>query len=179
MRNCGYDFGAGMQPIFRLRRTIDISMVALRRSLTLLVLFAAGCTKTVYVPVEKTTTVVKTERDTIVEVRLEKEVVHTKTRDTVVTAETKYAEAVARWAGGEDERLSLDLWNKDVKVPVETKVVEVVIRDSVPYPVEVPVKVRERYVPWYYKIAWWAALACVALSLFGVTLLDIRGLFER
>lgn len=156
-----------------------MSAVVLHRSLMLLVLFAAGCTKTVYVPVEKTTTVVKTERDTIVEVRLEKEVVHTKTRDTVVTAETKYAEAVARWAGGEDERLSLDLWNKDVKVPVETKVVEVVIRDSVPYPVEVPVKVRERYVPWYYKLAWWAALACVALSLFGVTLLDIRKLLGR
>lgn len=66
-----------------------------------------------------------------------------------------------------------------MKVPVETKVVEVVIRDSVPYPVEVPVKVRERYVPWYYKIAWWAALACVALSLFGVTLLDIRKLLGR
>ena len=91
-----------MQPIFRLRRTAERSAVVLHRSLMLLVLFAAGCTKTVYVPVEKTTTVVKTERDTIVEVRLEKEVVHTKTRDTVVTAETRYAEAVARWAGGED-----------------------------------------------------------------------------
>lgn len=61
-----------MQPIFRLRKTADISAVVLHRSLMLLVLFAAGCTKTVYVPVEKTTTVVKTERDTIVEVRLEK-----------------------------------------------------------------------------------------------------------
>lgn len=61
-----------MQPIFRLRKTTDISAVVLHRSLMLLVLFAAGCTKTVYVPVEKTTTVVKTERDTIVEVRLEK-----------------------------------------------------------------------------------------------------------
>lgn len=61
-----------MQPIFRLRKTTDISGVVLHRSLMLLVLFAAGCTKTVYVPVEKTTTVVKTERDTIVEVRLEK-----------------------------------------------------------------------------------------------------------
>lgn len=122
------------------------------RLILALFLCLTSCTKTVYVPVERTRTVTVTERDTVVNVKLEKEVIRVKTRDTIAHAETRYAFASARWSA-EREQLALNLENKQVSIPVETKYIEVVQKDSIPYPVEVPVPVR--YVAWYDKVLHW------------------------
>lgn len=122
------------------------------RLILALFLCLTSCTKTVYVPVERTRTVTVTERDTVVDVRLEKEVIRVKTRDTIAHAETRYAFASARWSA-EREQLALNLENKQVSIPVETKYIETVKVDSIPFPVEVPVPVR--YVAWYDKVLHW------------------------
>lgn len=139
------------------------------RLILALFLCLTSCTKTVYVPVERTRTVTVTERDTIVDVRLEKEVVRAVTRDTIAHAATRYAIASARWSG-EREQLALVLENKQVSIPVETKYIEVVQKDSIPYPVEVPVPVR--YVAWYDKVLHWLAGA------FGIYII-LRLLLKR
>lgn len=99
-----------------------------------------GCTVTRYIPsppIVETHTVEKIIKDTVIEVRLEKDstaaVVHI---DSVSVLETKYAESRAEIIDG---RLYHDLKNKDIPIEVETEYVETTIRDTikVPYPVEV------------------------------------------
>lgn len=117
-----------------------------------LILLGHGCTKKVYVPVEKTTTVTVTKRDTIVSVRLDKEIVRvTSTKDTAAYAETKYAEAKALWCG-DSETLSLYLRNKTSDIPVKVEYVEVNRIDSVPVPYPVEKVVELQYVAWYDKV---------------------------
>lgn len=139
------------------------------RLILALFLCLTSCTKTVYVPVERTRTVTVTERDTVVDVRLEKEVIRVKTRDTIAHAETRYAFASARWSA-EREQLALNLKNKQVSIPVETKYIETVKVDSIPFPVEVPVPVR--YVAWYDKVLHWLA------GVFGIYVI-LRLLLKR
>lgn len=141
----------------------------------LLVLCSFACTKTVYVPVETVRTVTKTERDTVVQVKIERESVFVRTRDTIARAETSIAEAEARVSGGQ---LALDLRNKDTTVAAETKVVVINTVDSIPYVVPTPVEVKVRYVAWYDKLIRWAGLAILVLSAFGVTIFDIRKMFK-
>lgn len=137
-------------------------------------LFVA-CTKTVYVPVERVRTVTNTERDTIIKIKPVKEMVYVVTRDTIARARTSYAEAEASLTSGQ---LALNLQNLDVEIPVETKILETFIRDSVPYPVEVTKYEKVRYVPWYDKVIRWLALACIILNVFGINLFDIRKIFR-
>lgn len=140
----------------------------IRVAIIALFLCLTSCTKTVYVPVEHTKTVTVTERDTVVDVKLEKEVVRVKTRDTIAHAQTRYAIAQARWSG-EHEQLALNLENKQVSIPVETKYVERFVTDSIPYPVEVPVPVR--YVAWYDKVLHWV---CGAFGIYIVLRLLLK-----
>lgn len=141
----------------------------------LLVLCSFACTKTVYVPVETVRTVTKTERDTVVQVKIKRESVFVRTRDTIARAETSVAEAEARVSGGQ---LALDLRNKDTTIAAETKVVVINTVDSIPYAVPTPIEVKVRYVPWYDKVIRWAGLAVLVLSAFGITIFDIRKLFK-
>lgn len=141
----------------------------------LLVLCSFACTKTVYVPVETVRTVTKTERDTVVQVKIERESVFVITRDTIARAETSVAEAEARVSGGQ---LALDLRNKDAPVDVKTKIEIIHTIDSIPYVVPTPIEVKVRYVAWYDKVIRWAGLAVLVLSAFGITLFDIRKLFK-
>lgn len=136
-----------------------------------------ACARRVYVPVEHVTTITKTEHDTVIQVRIEKETVSVATRDTIALAETKYAEAVAVWSG-QQAQLALTLQNKDVKIPVETKYIEIIRRDSVPYPVEVPVVEKVKFTPWYDKILRWVALAVIVAGAFGFNVFDLKRLFR-
>lgn len=137
-------------------------------------LFVA-CTKTVYVPVDRVRTVTNTERDTIIKIKPVKEMVYVVTRDTIARARTSYAEAEASLTSGQ---LALNLQNLDVEIPVETKILETFIRDSVPYPVEVTKYEKIRYVPWYDKVIRWLALACIILNAIGFNIFDIRKIFR-
>lgn len=141
----------------------------------LLVLCSFACTKTVYVPVETVRTVIKTERDTVVQVKIKRESVFVRTRDTIARAETSVAEAEARVSGGQ---LALDLRNKDTTIAAETKVVIINTVDSIPYAVPTPFEVKVRYVAWYDKVIRWAGLVVLVLSVFGITIFDIRKLFK-
>lgn len=141
----------------------------------LLALCSFACTKTVYVPVETVRTVTKTERDTVVQVKIERESVFVRTRDTIARAETSIAEAEARVSGGQ---LALDLRNKDTTIAAETKVVVINTVDSIPYVVPTPIEVKVRHVAWYDKMIRWTGLAVLVLSAFGITLFDIRKLFK-
>lgn len=141
----------------------------------LLVLCSFACTKTVYVPVETVRTVTKTERDTVVQVKIERESVFVRTRDTIARAETSVAEAEARVSDG---KLALDLRNKDDPVDVKTKVEIIHTIDSIPYVVPTPIEAKIRHVAWYDKVIRWAGLAILVLSAFGVTIFDIRKLFK-
>lgn len=134
-----------------------------------------ACTKTIYVPVERVRTVTNTERDTIIKIKPVKEMVYVVTRDTIARAKTSYAEAEASLTSGQ---LALNLQNLDVEIPVETKVLETFIRDSVPYPVEVTKYEKIRYVPWYDKVIRWLALACIILNAIGFKVFDIRKIFR-
>lgn len=134
-----------------------------------------ACTKTIYVPVERVRTVTNTERDTIIKIKPVKEMVYVVTRDTIARAKTSYAEAEASLTSGQ---LALNLQNLDVEIPVETKVLETFIRDSVPYPVEVTKYEKIRYVPWYDKVIRWLALACIILNAIGFKIFDIRKIFR-
>lgn len=141
----------------------------------LLVLCSFACTKTVYVPVETVRTVTKTERDTVVQVKIKRESVFVRTRDTIARAETSTAEAEARVSAG---LLALDLRNKDTTIAAETKVVVINTVDSIPYVVPTPIEVKVRYVSWYDKVIRWAGIAVLVLSAFGITIFDIRKLFK-
>ena len=139
----------------------------------LITFFIVACTKTVYVPVERVRTVTNTERDTIIKIKPVKEMVYVVTRDTIARARTSYAEAEAT-----SGQLALNLQNLDVEIPVETKILETFIRDSVPYPVEVTKYEKIRYVPWYDKVIRWLALACIILNAIGFNIFDIRKIFR-
>lgn len=148
----------------------------MKAAIAILITFLlVACTKTVYVPVERVRTVTNTERDTIIKIKPVKEMVYVVTRDTIARAKTSYAEAEASLTSGQ---LALNLQNLDVEIPVETKVLETFIRDSVPYPVEVTKYEEVRYVPWYDKVIRWVALACIILNAFGINLFNIRKIFR-
>ena len=140
------------------------------------VLVLASCTKTVYVPIETVHTVVKKERDTVVKIRPPDEAQMVATADTVAIAETSLARARAKVSSG---LLTLDIRNKRDSIPVQTKVISIYKTDSVAYPVEVPVEIKVRSVTWYDKVIRWICVGAIGLSLFGITIFDIRKLWVK
>lgn len=148
----------------------------MRSFLFICVLVLASCTKTVYVPVETVRTVVKETRDTIIKIRPPNETQTVSTADTVAVAETSLARARAEVSKG---LLTLDIRNKRDSIPVQTKVITVYKTDSVAYPVEVPVEIKVRSVTWYDKVIRWICVGVIGLSLFGITIFDIRKLWVK
>lgn len=128
----------------------DTAARDIRRLLNVIVcvLLLAACAPTAPVQLVQTHTVVERVVDTVVQVKVEREVVIVETPDTCAVAETKYAEATARVEKG---RLNLHLRNKDTEIPTKIQYITKEIRDSIPYPVEVEKEVR--YVAWYDKAA--------------------------
>jgi len=111
------------------------------------VLFS-GCSKRVYVPVERTTTVYETLRDTLVEVEL-KEVHDTVTIETLGGDTLSYLhnDLAYSFASIEDGKLGHSLGIRpETKLlfPMQMKFIHIV--DSIPYPVTVEVE---------KKLTWW------------------------
>lgn len=142
---CSGDFDPRNNPDDR--RKLIIGIVAAVVFLLLFVCFS-GCSRKVYVPVERTTTVTEFLRDTVVEVRL-KEVHDTVTieaegRDTTSYLENGTHFSHATWKDG---KLGHSLGTlPDASIKDSMKVKHIIIRDSIPYPVQVEVE---------KKLTWW------------------------
>lgn len=102
----------------------------------------SSCTRKVYVPVEKHTTVTETMVDTLVEIRLEE--IHdtvriqTEGRDTVSYLANKYAYSFASVVDGVLGHSIGTIPGAIIKDTVKVKYIH--ITDSIPYPVEVEKK---------------------------------------
>lgn len=123
----------------------------------------AGCAKTIYVPVESKITVKETLRDTVIDVRLEREYVKQIIPDTTSIVETKYARATAVWHGN-SATLEHSIENKTDSIPVRIKYVdrEVEVEKPAPYPVEVKVPVDKPVrmpLRWYERILQYLGIA--------------------
>lgn len=142
---CSGDFDPRNNPDDRRKLIIGIALAAV---FALLFVLCSGCTRRVYVPVERTTTVTEILRDTIVEVEL-KQVHDTVTiealgRDTASYLENGTHFSRATWKDG---KLGHSLGTlPDASVKDTLKVKYVIVRDSIPYPV--PVEVEK-------KLTWW------------------------
>lgn len=135
-----------------------------------IVLMIAACSRKIYIPVEKTVTVTETVRDTVVQVRIEKEYVKNITPDTTSTVETKYARSTATYHG-ESGLLEHDIENKQDSIPVKVvyKDKEVIKEIPAPYPVEVEKKVEvpaRMPLRWWEKIFFYAGIATVGGGVF-------------
>lgn len=129
------------------RRRLIAGIVLVVAFLLLFVLFS-GCTRRVYVPVERTTTVTEIVKDTVVEVILEvrKDTVTVEAagRDTTSYLENGTHFSRATWKEGKLGHSLGTLPGASVRDTVPVKMV--IIRDSIPYPVEVEVE---------KKLSWW------------------------
>ncbi len=129
------------------RRRLIAGIVLVVAFLLLFVLFS-GCTRSVYVPVERTTTVTEIVKDTVVEVILEvrKDTVTVEAagRDTTSYLDNGTHFSRATWKDGKLGHSLGTLPGASVKDTVPVKMV--IIRDSIPYPVEVEVE---------KKLSWW------------------------
>ena len=114
----------------------------------LLFVLCSGCTRRVYVPVDRTTTVTEILRDTVVELKL-KQVHDTATIETLGRDTASYLENGTHFsrATWKDGKLGHSLGTlPDASVKDTLKVKYVIIRDSIPYPV--PMEVEK-------KLSWW------------------------
>lgn len=151
--NCIADGGEVCSGDFDPRNNTDdrrklILGIALAVVFVLLFVLFSGCTRRVYVPVERTTTVTEILRDTIVKVEL-KQVHDTVTiealgRDTASYLENGTHFSHVTWKDG---KLGHSLGTlPDASVKDTLKVKYIIVRDSIPYPV--PVEVEK-------KLTWW------------------------
>lgn len=142
---CSGDFDPRNNPDDR--RKLVIGIVITLVFLLLFVLFS-GCTRRVYVPVERTTTVTEILRDTVVTLRL-KQVHDTVTIESLGRDTTSYLENGTHFsrATWKDGKLGHSLGTlPDASVKDTLKVKYVIVRDSIPYPV--PIEVEK-------KLTWW------------------------
>ena len=132
------------------RRKLILILLGVVAFVLMFVLFS-GCSKRVYVPVERTTTVYETLRDTLVEVEL-KEVRDTVTIETVGGDTLSYlhndlAYSFASIEGGKlGHSLGIRPGTK-LLFPMQMKFIHIV--DSIPYPVTVEV---EKKLTWWQRI---------------------------
>lgn len=151
-------------------RLIILGMIAL----VLMFVCFSGCSRRVYVPVERTTTVTEVVVDTLIEVEL-KEVhdtvtIHTRGRDTLSYLSNGIGYSFASIENGV---LGHSLGTvPGAKVNDSIKVRHIVIRDSIPYPVTVEV---EKKLTWWqnFKIEYGGfamGLATTLLLMFGLSL---------
>jgi len=139
----------------------------MRTIIVVLLLALLSCTKTVYVPkpVERKIETTVTYVDTVVLTEIERETVQTFVPiDTTANAETKYARASAKVRDG---TLSLSIENKsDAKIPTNSIYIIKEVRDSIPYPVDVPIPVEVVTHPWWMKIL--SLIGVIALAFLSV-----------
>lgn len=128
------------------------------------------CTKTIYVPVERKTVETIEKHDTIIQTRIEKEVVEVLAADTVAHAETTLAKAEATWR---QNKLRLRVENKDTVIPIRTDVVYKTKICSIPQPYKVEVIKKVAVTKWYDKI-FRTIGSGVILVLLGLILLKVR-----
>lgn len=129
------------------RRKLLLILLGVIAFVLMFVMFS-GCSKRVYVPVERTTTVYETLRDTLVEVKL-KEVRDTVTIETVGGDTLSYLhnDLAYSFASIEDGKLGHSLGIRPgtkLLFPMQMKFIHIV--DSIPYPVTVEVE---------KKLTWW------------------------
>ena len=142
---CSGDFDPRNNPDDRRKLILGIALAVV---FVLLFVLCSGCTRRVYVPVERTTTVTEILRDTIVELEL-KQVHDTVTiealgRDTASYLENGTHFSRATWKDG---KLGHSLGTlPDAKLKDTLKVKHVIIRDSIPYPV--PVEIEQKLTFW-------------------------------
>ena len=142
---CSGDFDPRNNPDDRRKLIIGIALAVV---FVLLFVLCSGCTRRVYVPVERTTTVTEILRDTIVELEL-KQVRDTVTVEMAGEDTTSYLQnglcySYASIRGG---KLGHSLGTlPDAKLKDTLKVKHVIIRDSIPYPV--PVEVEQKLTFW-------------------------------
>ena len=142
---CSGDFDPRNNPDDR--RKLIYGIVAAVVFVLLFVLFS-GCTRRVYVPVERTTTVTEILRDTVVELKLKQ--VHdtvtiaTEGRDTASYLKNGTHFSHVTWKDGKLGHSLGTLPDASVKDSMQVK--HIIIRDSIPYPV--PVEVEK-------KLTWW------------------------
>ena len=145
------------------------------RKLLLLALLLVGCKATEVVYVPKVHTVETIVRDTIVEVRIPEHYSEVVTLDTVSELSNPFAFSRAVVSQG---RLTHTLGTRG-SVTEKVKVVETVIRDTIPYPVEVEV-IREVDKPlrgWQVSLMWVGGIA-IAIGV-GVILVRLSGIALR
>lgn len=143
--------------------------------LSFICLFIVGCkSKIQYVPIERIhrEIVRDTIRDTIVQIKLVPYFTENKTKDNKSFLENKYAFSNAFWDG---ELLHHSLGIKDIDIPVKIQYIDRMVTtiDSIPYPVEVPIKGDTIYkMKWYEEIFFYigllAVLICGVYSAFRV-----------
>lgn len=142
---CSGDFDPRNNPDDRRKLIVGIAVAIV---FVLLFVCFSGCTRRVYVPVERTTTVTEFLRDTVVEVRL-KEVHDTVTIEALGKDTTSYLETGTHFshATWKDGKLGHSLGTlPDASIKDTMKVKHIIIRDSIPYPVQVEVE---------KKLTWW------------------------
>ena len=142
---CSGDFDPRNNPDDRRKLIIGIVLAVV---FVLLFVLCSGCTRRVYVPVERTTTVTEILRDTVVELKL-KQVHDTVTIEALGCDTASYLEDGTHFsrASWKDGKLGHSLGTlPDASVKDTLKVKYVIVRDSIPYPV--PVEVEK-------KLTWW------------------------
>ena len=142
---CSGDFDPRNNPDDRRKLILGIVLAAI---FVLLFALFSGCTRRVYVPVERTTTVTEILRDTVVALKL-KQVHDTVTIEALGCDTASYLEngthfSRATWKDGKLGHSLGTLPDASVKDTLQVKYVT--IRDSIPYPV--PVEVEK-------KLTWW------------------------
>lgn len=136
---CSGDFDPRNNPDDRRKLILGIALAVV---FVLLFVLCSGCTRRVYVPVERTTTVTEILRDTIVEVELKQvhdtATVETAGKDTTSYLQNGHSYSYASIEGG---KLGHSLGTlPGVKIKDTLKVKHVIIRDSIPYPALVEVE---------------------------------------
>ena len=172
---CSGDFDPRNNPDDRRKLIIGIVMAVV---FVLLFVLFSGCTRRVYVPVERTTTITEVLRDTVVELKL-KQVRDTITIEALGKDTASYLEngthfSRASWKNG---KLGHSLGTLPEASVVDTlQVKHIIIRDSIPYPVTIEVE---------KKLTWWErqkleyggiaiGVAAFFLLVFGIILLKSR-----
>lgn len=128
------------------------------------------CTKTVYIPVERKTEVIVEKHDTIIQTRIEKQVVEVVSPDTSAYTETSLAWAEASWC---QQRLKLHVENKDTIVPIRSHVVYKTTYCSIPQPYKVEVIKEVVITKWYDKVLRIIGGVFIA-TIFGYTILKVK-----
>lgn len=142
---CSGDFDPRNNPDDRRKLILGIVLAVV---FVLLFVLFSGCTRRVYVPVERTTTVTEILRDTVVELKL-KQVHDTVTIEALGCDTASYLKNGTHFSHvtWKDGKLGHSLGTlPDATVKDTLKVKYVIVRDSIPYPV--PVEVEK-------KLTWW------------------------